>query len=138
MADLAITAANVLKGANAVFQAGIAGATITAGQPLYLDSNTNTYKLADADASAAAATVVGVSLNGASSGQPVSINFSDDDFTTGGTMTVGAIYILSNNAGGVTLASSLTTGWYPNVVYIAKSTTKAVLAIAQQVTAAVP
>lgn len=138
MADLSITAANVLKGANAIFQAGVSGATITAGQPVYLDSATGTYKLADANLSAAAATVVAISLNGASSGQPVSVLQEDDDFTPGATLVTGTVYVLSATAGAICPAADLATGWYPNVLFIAKSTTKAVMKIVNQVSATVP
>ena len=35
MTDLAITAANVVKGSGATYDTGVAGATITAGQLVY-------------------------------------------------------------------------------------------------------
>lgn len=46
MADLTITAASVLAGSNATTRQGTAGATITAGQVVYFDDTTKTYKLA--------------------------------------------------------------------------------------------
>lgn len=137
MAILSITASAVLKGANAQFQTGLAGATITAGQTVYLDAADSTYKLADANLSAAAATVVAIALNSASAGQPVSVLQEDDDFTTGGTMVTGTVYVLSATAGGINPAADLAAGWYPSVVFIAKSTTKAVMKIVNQVSAVV-
>ncbi len=46
MADLSITAANVLRGSNARVETGIFGATVTAGQVVYRDaSDNNKFKL---------------------------------------------------------------------------------------------
>jgi hypothetical protein len=47
MAALTITAASVLAGSNASTENGTAGATITAGQVVYLDEATGKYGLAD-------------------------------------------------------------------------------------------
>jgi hypothetical protein len=64
MADLTITAASVLAGSGAKKVNGTAGATITAGQAVYLDSADNEYKLADNDsATAAVRTVAGIALH---------------------------------------------------------------------------
>lgn len=130
-ADVSVTAANVVPGSRARIVTGIAGATITAGQTLYLDSSTSTYKLADANASAATAAVVGIAVSGAASGQYVSVNVEDDDFTPGFTLTTGTVYVLSATAGGIAPVGDLTTGHYPGIVLIAKSTSKAVLKIAR-------
>lgn len=131
-ADLSITAANVVPGARAKFVGGntIAGATITAGQLLYLDSTAGTFKLADANASATTANVVGYAANSASAGQYIGVVMEDDDFTPGGTlsMTTG-VYVLSATAGGIAPSADLATGHYPAVVLIAKSTTKAIFKI---------
>ncbi len=103
MADLSITATQVLKGSGAVVANGTAGATITAGQTLYADStDSNKLKLAQADGTAAEATCVGIALHAAGSGQPI-------QYQTGGTITIGAgaapaegmIYVLSDTAGGL-------------------------------------
>lgn len=131
-ADLSITAANVVPGARAKFVGGntLAGATITAGQLLYLDSTAGTFKLADANASATTANVVGYAANSASAGQYIGVVMEDDDFTPGGTlsMTTG-LYVLSATAGGIAPSADLATGYYPAVVMIAKSTTKAIFKI---------
>ncbi len=130
--DLSITAANVIPGARTRPQDGIAGATITQGQLLYFDSASGTYKLADADASATTAAVVGYAANAASAGQTVSVITYDDDMTVGATLSMSApVYVLSATAGGISPSASLTTGMYPNVVLIAKSTTKAIFKIIQ-------
>ncbi len=129
MADYTITAANVLKGANAVTATGIAGGTITAGQPLYSDAtDSNKLKLADADASLAASTVVGLALHAALSGQPITYLTEDDDYTHGlSSPATSDIVILSSTAGACCPASDLSSGEFPQLLMICKSATKAVV-----------
>jgi hypothetical protein len=130
MADLSVTAASVVPGARARTITGTAGATITAGQLLYYDSSAGTYKLADANSSATTAAVVGIAANGAATGQPVNIITEDDDLTVGATLAMTApVYCASPTAGGIAPVADLTTGDYPSVVLIAKSTTKALFKI---------
>ncbi len=122
MADIAITAANVVKGSGASTSSGTAGASITAGQTLYLDSATNTLKLADANSTAATAACVGIALHAASSNQPIQY-LTQGPITIGGTLTAGVFYIASATAGGVAPASDATTGWIPCQLGYASSTT---------------
>jgi len=130
MSDISITAANVVKGANAKTRRGRAGATITAGQTLYEDSSDNfDLKLADANASAATANCVGIALHGASDGQPLEYVYEDDEFTPGGTLSISAaaddgVYVLSGTAGGIAPVGDLAAGMYPVILGVAKSTTK--------------
>lgn len=127
MADLSVTAANCLQNSNAVVEDGTAGATITAGQAVYLDVSTRTYLLADADhATAAARQPRGIALNGASLGQPLKIQMRGD-ITLGATLTPGTTYYLSNTAGGICPVADVGTGEYFCTIGIAKSAT--VLAI---------
>lgn len=111
MADLTVTASQVLPGAGARFADGTAGVAVTAGQVVY-QSTSDTMLLADADAGTpAAANGRGIALNGASIGQPVRIQ-------TEGTITLGAgaapvkgtIYVLSGTAGGICPAADLASG----------------------------
>ena len=138
MSALTVTASSVLKGANASTNQGTAGATITAGQPLYIDAaDSNKLKPCDADASTAAASAVGIALHGASSGQPITYVTEDYDFTPGATLVTAKIYVVGGSAAGdINPSADITTGWYPVVLFVAKSTTKAVLKIVKQVTAA--
>lgn len=129
MAALSITAANVVAGANAILKQYTAGATITQGQAVYLDSATNTVKLADADASAAAADVIGVAMNSALSGQPITVNTDDDDFTPGATLVMATLYGLSATAGGICSTADFANGQYIAFMLMPKSTTKAKLKI---------
>lgn len=123
-ADVTITATSVVPGSNAQYRYGVAGAAITAGQLVYLDVTTNTWKLSDANLSATASDVDGIAINSAASGAPVTIVTQDDDLTLGGTTAEGTIYILSATAGGIAPAADLTTGWYAVVVALGKSATK--------------
>ena len=53
MAAITITAANVVKDANAEIEYGILGATITAGQVVYKNTSTGKFELADANSATA-------------------------------------------------------------------------------------
>src|SRR5688572_11203202 len=101
MADLSITAANVVAAAGATIEHGTAGATITAGQVVYRDDADKKYKLADNDsATAAARDPRGIALHGASNGQPLAIARSGD-VTIGAALTAGLAYYLSGTPGGI-------------------------------------
>lgn len=123
MADVSVTAANVAAGAGSTSVYGVAGATITAGQAVYLDSTTSTYKLSDANA-AGTATCDGIALNGAASGQPLKV-LTEGLITIGGTVVVGTIYVVSETAGGICPTTDLASGEYVSVIGVA--TTAAIL-----------
>lgn len=125
--DLSITTTSFLTGANAKTKVGKAGAAITIGQLLYFDETAGTWKLCDANASAAAAKCGGIAGSAAASGQDVIVVLEDDDLTLGATLSMSApIYVPSATAGGIAPVADLTTGWYPSVIIIAKSTTKCI------------
>ena len=122
MADLTITAANVAKGTNARDTSSyLAGAAITAGQSVYLDTATSTIKLADADA-LASSDAFGIALNSAASGQPITVQRSGN-ITIGATVAVGVAYYVSTTPGGICLESDLATGDFPHFLGFATSTT---------------
>ena len=123
MADLSITAANVVPDATATLVDGTFGATFTAGQTGYLDSTTNTWKLADANASSTLGNLDGVSMNGGASGQPGKF-LTDGDYTCGGTSVVGTVYVLSATPGGIAPVADLASGWYTNILGVGISATK--------------
>lgn len=113
MSAISITASAVapVTSSNPVINTGIAGATITQGQPLYLDSTTNTLKLADAN-DATAYQAIGVSLNAASAGQQVSFQKSGI-ITIGSTQLAGNDLWLYSTAGTMTVtAGDLVSGFY--------------------------
>jgi len=104
MADLSITAASVIPSSNAVIAIGTAGATIVAGQSLYIDTaNSNVLKLYDADGSALTSTMAGIALGGAASGQSVRYVTQDPALVLGCTMVVGDTLWGSDTAGGLTI-----------------------------------
>lgn len=129
MADLTITAANVAKGTNATIAYGTAGAAITAGQTLYIDTaNSNVLKLGDANASALTATIAGVALHAAASGQPITYQTAGS-ITIGATVAVGTPYVASATAGGIAPAADLATGWRTTVLGVATTTAAIELSI---------
>lgn len=108
MADLTVTAASVLlttKKTN-----GTAGAAITAGQSLYLDSTTSTLKLAQADGTAAEVDAVGIALHAAASGQPVAYAPDGATLNVGATTSKATTYCVSTVAGGIAPQADLTSG----------------------------
>lgn len=136
MADLTVTAANVAASTQAAKFNGTAGASITAGQALYIDTaDLDSYgrgklKLADANGSTAAKTVAGIALHAAASGQPVEYAVADPDFSHGiAALAAGDIVILSGTAGGLAPASDLASTMRANVVLVGTSSTKGVLRI---------
>ena len=118
-ADLTITAANVIAGSGAKKTTGTAGASVTAGQVVYLDSATNSYKLADNDA-AGAKSPAGIALHASASGQPLTI-LSKGPVTIGATVTAGNPYYLSNTAGGICPFADLGTGETVTLIGLATS-----------------
>lgn len=127
MADLSITAASFVPGANAKYRQGVAGETVTQGQPLYVKSSDNRLYKADADASAEASLVVGIASNAGSAGQVIDYVYEDDDLTVGATMTMANVYVTSGTAGGIAPFADFANGDYLTVLLVPKSTTKAVL-----------
>jgi hypothetical protein len=100
MADITITPASVLFTSGSK-GSGIAGATITAGQVVYLDSATLTLKLAQCDGTAAEADAVGIALHAALAGQPLQYAKDESVINIGGTTSKATSYCVSAAAGGV-------------------------------------
>lgn len=101
MADLTITAANVVPGSGAKTESGhVAGETIAAGKAVYLAAS-GKYMLADSNSvTAGAKKARGIALNSASLNQPLTI-LTSGQITIGATMTAGATYFLSDTPGGI-------------------------------------
>ena len=136
MADLTITAANVVQGANAMTEAGLAGVLIATGRVVYRDVATRKFLLADTNsATAESRRPFGISLNGAATNQPVMVQKSGDINFGSDILTPGVVYYLSATAGGICPIADLTTGDYPCVIGMAK--TAAILTIDIQTTGAV-
>lgn len=129
MADISINAANVAASSTAVTSKQYNfGATVTAGQPVYLDSN-NKWQLIDQNAAVTGNNITDIrgiaQCNGAAN-QPAAVCLEDSDFTPGGTLTNGMAVYASANAGGITMDVP-GSGNYPVFLGLAKSTTKMVL-----------
>lgn len=121
MADLTITAANVLEGTNGKKGFGVAGVAVTAGQTVYLDPTDGKYRLADNNSvTAAARAPTGVALNNAAAGQPLCVQTSGP-CTIGAALTAGVVYYQSGTPGGICPVADLVTGMYPTAIGIATS-----------------
>ena len=124
MADLTITAASVVAYAGATIEHGTLGATVTAGQTVYLDAADSKYKLADANsATAAVRATKGLALNGGVDGQPVAV-LIDGDVNPGATVTVGGVYVQSATAGGIAPVADLASGHYTTIIGIGLAANK--------------
>lgn len=123
MAALTITATQVLEGAGALTMVKNAGEAITAGQVVYLDSSTNTWKLAQCDGTAAEATARGIALNGAALGQPVKAQTAGYiTLGAGAAPVVGTVYFVSPTAGGISPVADLGSTNYVSVLGVGGST----------------
>jgi hypothetical protein len=124
MADLSVTAANVVRGTGAKIETGVAGVTITPGQTVYKDTAEDKYKPADADAGTAVIrTTRGIALNGAANNQPLAVQV-EGPITIGATVTVGTVYVQSDTPGGIMPAADLESGDYVTVLGIGISATQ--------------
>ena len=129
MADITVTAANVVPDSGYQYVDGTAGETITAGQALYLKSSDSKYYKADCnDATAENRTLAGIALHGGSAGQPLRV-MTAGTVTIGATVAVGTIYVLSATAGGIAPSTDLVSGWYTTIIGIATTTGKIKLSI---------
>jgi len=129
MADLTITAANVVSGTNASRETGTAGETIAAGKTVYKSPTTGLWMLADSNsATVAAKTAGGIALCGSSLNQPIVVH-KGGDITIGATLTAGSRYYLSETPGGIQPEADLGAGENVCLLGIAKSTTVLALSI---------
>lgn len=124
MADITVAVASVVADTDATIDEGVAGATITAGQPIYKDT-TNSNKLAPCDGDVLASSIVaGISLHAALAGQPIKY------VTRGGVtlgvanLTLGQVYVASLNAGGIAPYADLGSGDFVSTIGIATTTSK--------------
>jgi hypothetical protein len=129
MADISVTAASVQRTDTTTVLAGIAGATITAGQQLYKDSSDGNALKPGIATSAAASAVVGIAAHGASDGQPIRY-YGRGDVTFNAVLTAGEVYVASASAaGGIAPVGDVTTGNFVTILGVATSTTNLKLGI---------
>jgi len=130
MADISITASAVVPSSAAVIKYTTAGATLTAGQLIYLDAadldanGIGKAKLSDANGAAALRVVDGMCIGGASAGQPIAYVTYDTALVIAASgLTANTILILSDTPGGVAPSTDLSSGEYLSVVAVVKSAT---------------
>lgn len=105
------------------------GATISAGQCVYLDAADNKYKLCDNNLSLAAATIKGVAITpGVDAGYGL-VATGGSIILVGTTAAVGETYFAGATAGEIIPDADLATGNYISRVGTASSTTQLKLAI---------
>ena len=120
MANLTITAANVIAATGVAKKEGVAGVTIAAGDALYADAtDAGKLKLAIAT-SAAAAAFVGIAVTGAAANQPV-LYVPVGQLAIGATIRIGAVYVVSATAGKICPVADLVAGNFVSVIGIAPS-----------------
>lgn len=105
------------------------GATISAGQAVYLDSADSKYKLADANASVTTAAVKGIAITpGVDTGYGY-VATGGSVILVGTTMAVGETYYAGATAGEINPDADVTTGWYVSRIGTAASATQLDLSI---------
>lgn len=127
MTSLSVTAASVLPGSNATILPGTAGVAITAGQAVS-KASTGNFALADNNATAPANSLVGIALNNAAAGQPLSVQVGGD-IAIGATVSKGAAYYVADTAGEICPFADLASGEGICLVGVAKSTSELVMAV---------
>jgi hypothetical protein len=126
MADITITASNVVAGTGVPTKTGIAGATIAAGDIVYLDTTTTgKWQLADSDAATAEARgltgSIGMALNSAALNQPIVVQ-TEGPVTVGAVLTAGQALYLSDTPGKLCPLADDVGGDYITLVGLASST----------------
>lgn len=123
---LTITQANVAKSSAGASSSGVAGATITAGQLLYIDTAAYNVLKPTVATSATGSVVAGIAEHGALLGQPIRYCTSDSAFTIGCTGTIGDTVWAYSTAGQMTItqAEGVATSTYTTAIGVYISTTQ--------------
>jgi hypothetical protein len=100
------------------------GATVAAGQPLYLDAADQRWKLADSNASVSTADVRGVAITPGVNGSYGYVATGGDIILVGTTMAVGVSYVCGQTAGAIVPSSDLVTGDYVSHIGTAVTATQ--------------
>lgn len=111
MADLAITAANVLQGSSPQVESGYAGETILAGKSVYKAAN-GLFMLAQSDGTPIQAGLgvrFGVAQGDSRNGQPIFVQYGGQ-LGIGGTVVVGTVYCISDTFGGICTLAAVPSG----------------------------
>lgn len=128
MADLVVTAANVLPGSDAqIDYSHLAGEAIIQGKSVYLSSTTKKWMLADSNsATAEARKATGMSLNSASLNQPLAVQ-KGGTYGAGATLTPGVAVYQSDTPGGICPVADVGTGEYVEIIGVPISATQMTL-----------
>lgn len=120
MSDISQTAANVLKSTPAQDKDGTSGEALTAGNAIYMASNSRWLRTgAGNNAQISGTTEIGIVLNSApGTGQPIRI-FKNGKINLGATLTVGETYVVSRNLGRICPISDLATNDYVSILGVA-------------------
>ena len=121
MADLSITAANVLAASDTVTKQGTCGEAITAGKAVYYDTATKKYKLGDANGATGLRSCDGVALSGGAENQPLTVAIGGG-INLGAVLTAGVAYYLSDTPGGICPVADVGSGEDPVLIGMAIST----------------
>lgn len=122
MADLTITAANVVKSSAAQLVSCVFGETVAAGELVYQHTDGKIYKADTDDANKKA--VIGIAACSGSLGQPGYYIAEDPDLAIGTHgAALGTILVASGTAGKICPAADLAAGDYTAAVGIAKTAT---------------
>jgi len=123
MADLSITATAVVPSSSAVKFYAKLGEAANGGQTVYLDSATNTYKLADGNDSTKMP-VAGILCGSGGTGQTVQAVSSDPGLTIGTHgLGLGIPLFQSATAGGVCPFADISTGNKTTCLMVTNTTT---------------
>lgn len=114
MANITITAGNVLPSTGAVIVQGTFGESVTQGQVVYKSATDGKWYLAQCD-DAANDDAVGIALCAGGNGQPGLIQ-TRGNITIGGTVAVGQVYAVSATAGAIAPWSDLEATNYVTIV----------------------
>jgi hypothetical protein len=120
MADLSVTAANVIAASTVPRETVVAGETITQGMGVYKSSSDGKWYKSRANA-VGTAPLEAMSLTAASLNQPLVVGFSGF-IAIGATLEPGKIYVTSSGtAGQFRPVNDLVTGEFPSVAGVALS-----------------
>jgi len=115
--------------ADTTYKRGVYGATISAGQSLYLDSADTKWKLADCNATAAIAAIAGIAITpGVLDGSGL-IATGGSVILVGTTMAVGTIYLVGQTPGSIVPDADLVTSDIVSQIGIGKTATELVIGL---------
>ena len=121
MADLSITAANIIAQTGAKTPTKNAAEAISQGESVY-ENSAGQWALADADATLTIGTVIGIAIQTVTAAsQPLQV-ITEGDLAMGAILAVNEVYVVSETAGGIELHSAHSSGDFLGLLGVAKTT----------------